>query len=61
TAFIRFQSSVNFLMSHTVRAPPEGFPTGPTFKRLLLSVKSLMTCKMGAMTEGLPTVTARIQ
>lgn len=47
-------------MSRTVRTPPEGFPTRPTFKWFLLSVKSLMTCKMGAVTEGPPTVTTLI-
>lgn len=48
-------------MSHPVRAPPEGFPTCPAFKGLLLSVQSLMTYKVGTTTEGPPTVAALIQ
>lgn len=48
-------------MPHPVRAPPEGLPTGPAFKRLLLSVQSLMAHEMGAPAEGPPTVAALIQ
>lgn len=41
-------------------APPEGLPTGATFKRSLSSVDPLGSEKVGVLTEGFPTLGAVI-
>lgn len=52
---------MNSLVSRAVGAPPEGSPTHSAFKRLLLSVESLMVFEVGATAEVPPTVSALIE